>query len=103
MVFRAHRQPFVGRIQAWSLRDSPAQQNAIEFQPEIVMQPRGVVFLDQVGKSLAGLRLISRRFRRSVEMALALIFFQRHRMPRSHIAATAHTLENHFPSQHILP
>ena len=103
MVFGVHGQPFVGRIKAWSLRDSPAQQNAVEFQPEIVMQPRGVMFLDQIGKSLAGSRLIGRRFRRSVEMALALVFFQGHRMPRSYIAAYACALENHFPSHHILP
>ena len=50
MILGPHRQPLVGRIEARTFRDRPAQQNAVQFQPEIVMQARGVVFLDQVRK-----------------------------------------------------
>ena len=52
MILGPHRQPLVGRIEAGPFGHGPAQQNAVQFQPEIVMQTRGVVLLDQVRKLL---------------------------------------------------
>ena len=48
MVLCPYRQPLVGRIQTRPFCDGPAQQDAIEFQPEVIVKTRGVVFLDQV-------------------------------------------------------
>ena len=52
MILGPHRQPLVGRVEAGTFGHGPAQQNAVQLQPEIVMQARGIVFLDQVRKLL---------------------------------------------------
>ncbi len=49
MVFGSDSQTLGGGVEAWPARDRPAQQNAVEFQAEIVMKAGGVVLLDQVG------------------------------------------------------
>ena len=52
MIFRANGQPLVGGIEAWTFGDGPTQQNAVEFQPEVVMKTRGVMLLNEVGEFL---------------------------------------------------
>src|SRR3546814_9170709 len=45
MILRADRQPLVRRIRAWPARHGPAFENAIYFQAQIPVQPRGIMFL----------------------------------------------------------
>ena len=79
MILGPHRQPLVRRVEAGTFGHGPAQQNAVQFQPEIVMQARGVVFLDEVRKLLLSrLDLAGRRFAGLSEIALASVFFERH-------------------------
>ena len=52
MVLCPDRQPFVGRIQTGSFGDGPAQQDALEFQPEVIVQTGGIMLLDQVREFL---------------------------------------------------
>src|SRR6266850_3084076 len=46
MIFHLHRQPLVMRIQRGAARDRPGLEDAVELQPEIVVQPAGVMLLD---------------------------------------------------------
>ena len=46
MIFDLHRQPLVVRIERGAARDRPGFEDAVEFQPEIVVQPRRVMLLD---------------------------------------------------------
>ena len=63
MILRPNRQPLVGGIEAGAFRNRPAQQYAVEFEPEIIMKTRSVVFLNKVGKlALPGLDPAWRRF-----------------------------------------
>lgn len=78
MVFGTHRQPLVFGIQTRSPGHCPAQQNAIQLQPQIVMQARGIVFLYQIRVPLARCGSPRRRFRRFAEIAFAFVFLKRH-------------------------
>src|SRR5271170_937930 len=51
MVLGSHGQAFVGDHQAWSLRNGPAQQDPFVLEPEIVMQPSGVVLLQDEART----------------------------------------------------
>ena len=48
MVLCPDRQAFVRRIQTRPFCDGPAQQDAIEFQPKVIVKTGGGVLLDQV-------------------------------------------------------
>ena len=48
MVLCPDRQPLVGRIRIRPFCDGPAPQDAVEFQPEVIVKTGGGVFLDQV-------------------------------------------------------
>src|SRR5580658_10205897 len=83
MVFSAHRKALVERIEAGTFGDSPAQQDSIQFQPEVVMKTRGVVFLNEVAEFLlADFDATGRRFGGLVEIAFAAVFFECHFIPR---------------------
>jgi hypothetical protein len=76
VVFRSHGQPLISGIEARAFGHSPAQEYAVEFESEIVMQPRGVVLLDKVGEFFAAhLNRSGRRFGRLFEIAFAAVFF----------------------------
>jgi hypothetical protein len=45
MVFGAHRQPLLVRVDARPARDGPAFQHAVHLEAEIPVQPRGIVLL----------------------------------------------------------
>jgi hypothetical protein len=53
MVLSANRQPFIVGVQARPARDRPALQDAVDFQPEIPMQPRGIMLLHNKGIAFA--------------------------------------------------
>lgn len=48
MVFYMHGQTFYARIKAGAFGHGPAFEHAIQFQPEVVMQAGGVVFLNYI-------------------------------------------------------
>ncbi len=84
MVLDMHRKPLHRRVQARTFRHRPGFQRAVEFEPEVVMQASGVVFLDHIRervRRLAGSRFCGRalfsgnagRFRRFVEATLAVV------------------------------
>src|SRR6185369_2973894 len=53
MVLGAHRQPVLARVQARAFRNRPALQDAVELQPEIPVQSRGVMLLDDEAVAFA--------------------------------------------------
>ena len=53
MIFDVDGEPLVAGHEARPARHRPAHHHAIEFKPQIVMQPRGVVLLDDVAALLA--------------------------------------------------
>ena len=79
MVLGPDGQPLVGRIEAGSPGDSPAEESAIPFEPEIVVQPRRIVLLNQVGEfAFPRLNPFRPRLGRLSEVPFALIFFEGH-------------------------
>ena len=79
MVFSADRQSLVSGIQAGPFGYRPAQQNTVEFQPEIVVEPCRIVLLNEVGKTLPVDRRLRARLRRLFEIALPFVFFESHK------------------------
>jgi hypothetical protein len=52
MTFHHHRQSFLSRVERRAFGDRPAFQDAIEFQPEIVMEAGSLVLLHDEDKSV---------------------------------------------------
>ncbi len=65
------------RHQARAARHRPALQHAIEFKPEIVMQPRRIVFLHDK-RMTAAAALGATRLQCDVKIALFVIGLERH-------------------------
>src|SRR6185369_9599422 len=63
--------------QAWSARHGPAFHHAIEFETQIVMQPRCRMLLDDEGVT-AALDLSAARLGGDVEAALCAVFLEGH-------------------------
>ena len=55
MVLDVHGHALVGRIEAGPLGHGPRHEHAIEFQPEVVVQARGRMLLDDERQRLAPL------------------------------------------------
>lgn len=74
MILGADREPLFARIPARPFRHRPAQQHAVPFQPEIVMQPPGRMLLHHEPQSGGGARPhLARRFPRPRKIALYVI------------------------------
>src|SRR5690606_33144880 len=54
VVLGSHCKPLVPRIEAGSPGHRPAFQDAVQFKPQIIVQPPGVVFLDCIKKAASG-------------------------------------------------
>jgi hypothetical protein len=79
MVFGPHRQSFIGGVQTGAPGDGPAEQDAVQLQAKVVMQPRCVVLLNQVRPLVpARPRLLRARLRRMCEIALTSILLKGH-------------------------
>src|SRR5947209_19832694 len=52
MVLHFHREPLVVRIERGSFCNRPGFEDAVIFEPEIVMQPAGIVFLNDEAPAL---------------------------------------------------
>src|SRR5690606_22867549 len=48
VIFRAHGESLDAGVAAWAIRHGPAFENAVQLQPEIVVQTPGIVLLDEV-------------------------------------------------------
>ena len=55
------RQPLVVRIERWASRHRPGLEHAVEFEAQIIMKARRVMFLDDETAPLARRRIGSRR------------------------------------------
>jgi len=77
VIFDFHRKPLVGRIERWAFGHGPRFQNTIEFETEIVVEPRGAVHLYNEAVARLGFEL-ARRLRSRIKAPLAFVFFQRH-------------------------
>ena len=81
VVLDRDREPLLARNQARAAGHRPALEHAVQRQPKIVVQPGGVVLLDD--EDIAALdRLASLRLGGRFEVALASIGFKRHPSPR---------------------
>ena len=80
MVLDMDRQPLFRGVGARTLRHRPALQDAVELEPEIVMQPARGVLLDDKGELPARGRAhrSARRLGGFLEIALSPVFGQRH-------------------------
>src|SRR5689334_19884855 len=56
MIFDVDGEALVARHEARTARHRPAHHHTVEFQPEIVMQPGRIVFLDDVAEALLASR-----------------------------------------------
>ena len=74
MVFHFHRQPLVARIERGPPGDRPGFEDAIELEPEIVMQARRIMLLDHETPLLRRLdRHIAARLRGLFEIPLLAV------------------------------
>ena len=82
MILGLHRQALVLRIDRRPLRHRPRQQHAVPFEPEVVVQVRGEMFLDAEEELVALLpfrrRRVAARFRRLREVALLAVILEGH-------------------------
>ena len=81
MIFSADCQALVGRVGARPAGHRPGFEHAIDLQPEIPMQPRRRVLLDDETAAAAFVGLgaslwLARRFTGFGEIALAIVFGQ---------------------------
>ncbi len=93
MVLDMDGETLFARIKARPARHRPAFQCAVELEPKIVMQPaRGMLLHDKGERTLLRCRRNppARRLRRLVEVALALVFGQRHGGPVSAVSSPKH-------------
>ncbi|MCY1188357.1 hypothetical protein D9M73_294560 [compost metagenome] len=79
-----HRQALDLGVQGRPLGDRPALEGAVELQPEVVMQPGGIVLLDAELQGVCfSLTFAFNRFGKAgrlgafVEIAHAVVFFER--------------------------
>src|SRR4029453_16318215 len=86
MVFTLHGEPLPARHQAWATRYPPALHHAVEFEPQVVMQPPGGVFLDDISVAPPALHL-ALRLGGHIKTTFGAIGFQ------SRFAAALHDLD----------
>src|ERR1700759_4061 len=72
MILDLHGKPLFAGIEAWSAGAGPALHNAIEFQPQIVMQPSRRVLLNDIAVP-PGRPLAPARFRCHTELPFLAI------------------------------
>jgi hypothetical protein len=74
VVFDLDGQPLVVRIERGPFRHRPGLEDAVEFEPQIVVQPRGVMLLDHEAPLLRWHhRRLARRLRRLLEITFLSI------------------------------
>jgi hypothetical protein len=77
MVFGLDGETLIGGIKRGALGNRPRSQDPFHFETEVVMKPRGAMFLDN--KRVAGDSLnLAFRFRRLIEAAFAFVLLEAH-------------------------
>ena len=79
MVFGLDREPLLARHQARAAGDRPALHHAVELEPQVVVQPRRRVLLDDEAVAL-GARLAAARLRRHAEFPFLAVDVECHRL-----------------------
>ena len=77
VVLDVHGEPLVAGVEGRALGHGPAEQHAVELEPEIVVEPGRGVLLDAVGGP-AGRPLLARRLGRLREVALLPVVLEGH-------------------------
>src|SRR5262245_51173615 len=75
VVFHLHGEPLLPRHKARAARYRPALHPAVELKPQVIMQPSGSVFLDDIGVAAFALHL-ALRFGGHVKTTFGAIAFQ---------------------------
>ena len=75
-------EPLVVGIEARAARDRPALHDAVEFEPQVVVQPGRVMLLDDIAVA-ARARLAAARLGGNIELALFAVSFEPHGATRS--------------------
>ena len=79
MVFHLHSKAAVSTLHGQAFRHCPGLEHAFHLQPEIIMQPRGVVFLDDETLLRSRARThFTLGFSCPLEIAFRLVLFQPH-------------------------
>src|SRR5882757_4190857 len=93
MILDLDRQPLVVRIERGAARHRPGLEDAVEFEPEIVMQPGRIVLLDHEAPQLRRRNLdLARRLAGLLEIALLAVdgeVSQRHVQPSAQTTTAA--------------
>jgi hypothetical protein len=76
MVLRAYGQTLIGRVHRRSLGHCPGYQNPIDREPEVIVQPTGVVLLNDKDMPPAPVLDTSCRLRRCTEFSLPAVLFE---------------------------
>ena len=100
MVLDVHRHPLFGRIVARPSRHRPAQHDAVELEPEVVVQPARPVLLDDERQATccacgAPLRHLGGRLGRDPEIALLLVARERGVRRRAGSGMAGHCTRQH--------
>src|SRR5262249_17905493 len=76
MILGAHREAFLAGVEARSLGNRPAEQDAVQLQAEVVVQARRGVLLHHEGVARPGGARAAAWLRRDGEVALATVLAQ---------------------------
>ena len=79
-ILNRHGEALGRRIDRWSLRNRPGEEDAVPFQSKVVMEMTGLMLLDNKRKFLGGTPLRRRTFRLGccLEIPLGAIFCECH-------------------------
>ena len=75
VIFHLYGQPFLGRVQGRPFGHRPALQHALQFQPEIVVQGPGRVFMHHKNQVVFMGAQNRRRLGSFLELAFFSVFF----------------------------
>jgi len=81
VVLDVHREHFVAGLERHALGHGPGRERAVSFQPEVVVQPAGVVPLNHEDRLLAAFRA-AERLRRLRRIPFFAVLVERHLEPR---------------------
>ena len=80
VVLDVDRHPAHRRVERRALRDGPDGEDAVDLEPEVVVEPGGPMALDDESTGAGPARSVGRRrLGRLREVALAPVFLERHR------------------------
>ena len=77
VILDVNREAFFVGIEAGAPRDGPAFHDAVEFEPQIVVQPPRGMLLNHVAVTVPGAPATT-RLRRHTELSLFSVGFERH-------------------------